>query len=946
MKNSLRPVLFLLIMASLITPLSAKAQDHLLITEFAIEPTVGEFIEIHNPTEAPIDLSNYYLSDATFSGGNQYYYNTVTGLTTAGGGGGGSFADFNARFPAGATIGPDEFQIIALNGSANFTTTYGVPPTYELYEDGAAADAIPDMLEATTGSINRQGGLSNDGEVLVLFHWNGQSDLVQDVDYVVWGDKVEAVSKTGISIDGPDADSTPSAYLADTAIPEQFVVNADNDADANPHNPGATAQRKLDVEDLETWTGGNGLTGHDETSENTSWKGGIWSINAPATPGWRALGDSVNIADFQFVRAAEVGTDANENSPFDGDTVTVTGVVMHSTRAIFLGARWGAFIQDERGGPWSGYFIVQNDSTIAGTLLSAAQPGDKIKITGLLQEFPVNPNTQSITQSVIFTDPIVPIEFVDFGLALPAPIILKPGDLGATGAAEDPRLTERWESTLVRFENLTVVQNFAGQPGNVMTAGDETGTISIDDYFLGLRQYLDANQGLWPNLPAGTRVNVTGFVRDVLTGGAGRTTINPRSFDDIEIASSPPAITAVTRNPVAVTSADDVAVSANIADAQGPVARASVNFTVDNGPVQRVPMITSDNVAYTGTIPRQADGAFVQYFITAVDATNDSTDAANAQRFFYYVRDNGLTIFDVQYTPFANGNSGYTGLEVTVEGVATTDSSDFGYYYIQNGRDPWNGIWINDTQNNVKLGDRVRVTGTVQENFNVTRLNNVSNVTVLSTGNAVPGPVIVTTGELRAGATAEQYEGMLVRVLGAKVTNPFPDGTSNFGEFSINDGSGEVRVDDEAAGFRGNLDSTFALGDSLVSITGIHYFSFSNYKMLPRNDIDVVRFSVGVEEKPSGVLQTYALEQNYPNPFNPETTIGYHIAQKGQVTITIYSMLGQKVKTLVDESKPAGAYRVVWNGRDERGVAVPTGMYFYRMKSGEFTQVRKLLLLK
>jgi hypothetical protein len=329
-----------------------------------------------------------------------------------------------------------------------------------------------------------------------------------------------------------------------------------------------------------------------------------------------------------------------------------------------------------------------------------------------------------------------------------------------------------------------------------------------------------------------------------------------------------------------------------------------------------------------------------------VDATNDSTDAANAQRFFYYVRDNGLTIFDVQYTPFANGNSGYTGLEVTVEGVATTDSSDFGYYYIQNGRDPWNGIWINDTQNNVKLGDRVRVTGTVQENFNVTRLNNVSNVTVLSTGNAVPEPVIVTTGELRAGTTAEQYEGMLVRVMGAKVTNPFPDGTSNFGEFSINDGSGEVRVDDEAAGFRGNLDSTFALGDSLVSITGIHYFSFSNYKMLPRNDIDVVRFSVGVEEKPSGVLQTYALEQNYPNPFNPETTIRYHIAQKGQVTITIYNMLGQKVKTLVDENKPAGAYIVVWNGRNERGVTVPTGMYFYRMKSGEFTQVRKLLLLK
>ncbi|MGH7493212.1 MAG: T9SS type A sorting domain-containing protein [bacterium] len=923
-----------------------RAQDHLLITEFAIEPTVGEFVEIYNPTDASIDLSNYFLTDATFPGGNQYYYNTVTGLTAVGGGGGGTFADFNARFPAGATIGPNEFQTIALNGSANFTTTYGVPPTYELYEDGSAADAIPDMLEATTGSINRQGGLSNDGEVLVLFYWDGQSDLVQDVDYAVWGDKVEAVSKTGVSIDGPDADTTPSTYLTDTAIPQQFVVNADNDTDANPHDLGSTAQRKLDVEDIETWTGGNGLTGHDETSENTSWKGGIWSINAPATPGWRALGDSVNIADYQFLRAEDVGMLANDDSPFNNDTLAVTGVVMHSTRAIFLGARWGAFIQDERGGPWSGYFVVQNDSNVAGTLLSAAQPGDKIRITGQLQEFPINPNTPSITQSVLFTDPIVPIEFVDFGLTPPAPIILKPGDLGATGAAEDPRLTERWESTLVRFENLTVTQNFAGQPGNVMTAGDETGTISIDDYFLGLRQYLDANQGVWPNLPAGTRVNVIGFVRDVLTGGAGRTTINPRSLADIEVASSPPAITAVTRNPVAVTSANDVQVSANIVDAQGPIARASINFITDNGPVQRVPMTTMDNTVFSGTIPRQADGVFVQYFITAVDGTNDSTDAANAQRYFYYVRDIGLTIFDVQYTPFANGNSGYNGLAVTVEGVATTDSADFGYYYIQNGRDPWNGIWINDTQTNVKLGDRVRVTGTVQENFNVTRLGNVSNATVLGSGNAVPEPIIVTTGELRTGTTAEQYEGMLVRILGARVTNPFPDGASNFGEFSINDGSGELRVDDESGGFIGNLDSSYALGDSIVSITGIHYFSFSNYKLLPRNNNDVVRFSVGVEERPGNLPQIFALDQNYPNPFNPETTIRYQLAQKGQVTITIFNMLGQKVKTLVDENKPAGSHRVVWNGRDEHGLAVPTGMYFYRMKSGDFAQVRKLLLLK
>ncbi len=932
MRKSLPIVLLGFIAALLSVPQWAKAQDHLLVTEFVVTPTAGEFIEIYNPMAGAVDLTNYYLTDEIFNNNNNYV-NIVKGGFTA------FSSDFLVKFPDGATIAPKQFLTIAVSG-AGFKTTYNAASDYEIRGDDAA---VPDMAR---GAVGGSAGLSNDGEVIILFYWNGQSDLVQDVDIVVWGDKVEAVNKTGFRIDGPDAGTDSSAYLPETPVAQQTVVNAENDADPNPHNDGSSAQRKLDVEDVETWTGSNGITGHDETSENLSWKGGIWSINAAATPGWRALGDSVNIADFQFVRAAEIGATAQDNSPFAGDTVAVTGVVMHSTRQIFLGARWGAFIQDERGGPWSGYFIIQNDSTVSGTLLSAALPGDKIKITGVLQEFPTNPNTQSITQSVLFTDPVVPIEFVDFGLTLPAPIILKPDDLGAIGSSEDPRLTERWESTLARFEGLTVLSNFAGQPGNIMTAGDETGTIAVDDYFLALRTYLDANQGVWPNIPAGTRVNITGFVRDVVTGGAGRTTINPRSLADIEIASSPPAITNVTRNPVLVTSTTTPAISANIVDAQGPVVRASVNFSVDNGPVQRVAMTTADNVTFTGAIPRQANGAFVQYYIIAVDATNDSTNAANAQRYFYNVRDNGLTIFDVQYTPFTNGNSGYNGLVVTVEGVATTDSADFGYYYIQEGRDSWNGVWINDNVNNVKLGDRVRVTGTVQENFNVTRLSNVTSVVILGSGNPVPEPIIVKTGELRAGVTAEQYEGMLVRVLGAKVTNPFSDAPSNFGEFSINDGTGELRVDDEAAGFRGNLDSTFALGDSLISITGIHYFSFSNYKLLPRNDADVTRLIVGIEDSDTPQPVTYDLAQNYPNPFNPQTTIKYQLAKPGQVTITIFNMLGQKVKTLVDEAKPAGAYKVVWNGRDERNLAAPTGMYFYRMKSNEFVKVRKLLLLK
>ncbi|MDJ0663242.1 MAG: ExeM/NucH family extracellular endonuclease [Acidimicrobiia bacterium] len=263
----LRLVVAASLLASVVTALGVvsaqaaePAADHLLLSEIAVTPTEGEFIEIHNPTGSVIDLTDVYLTDATFAPGGTFYYEIVLG---DGSGGGGGFADFHARFPAGATIAAGEYQTVALNGSTNFDATYGVDPTYELYEDDGAPDAIPDMLEAEPGSIDGQGGLS-DGEVAVLYSWDGASDLVQDLDYAVWGDKNEAVDKTDVAIDGPDGDTDTSTYLDDTAVASQDVISADS------HAFGLTWQRADLTEGVETRTGGNGATGNNETSEKTS----------------------------------------------------------------------------------------------------------------------------------------------------------------------------------------------------------------------------------------------------------------------------------------------------------------------------------------------------------------------------------------------------------------------------------------------------------------------------------------------------------------------------------------------------------------------------------------------------------------------------------------------------------------------------------------------------
>lgn len=89
-----------------------------------------------------------------------------------------------------------------------------------------------------------------------------------------------------------------------------------------------------------------------------------------------------------------------------------------------------------------------------------------------------------------------------------------------------------------------------------------------------------------------------------------------------------------------------------------------------------------------------------------------------------------------------------------------------------------------------------------------------------------------------------------------------------------------------------------------------------------------------------------SLRQNYPNPFNLSTSIEYSLPVRNHVTIAIYNLLGQKVKTLVDEPRSAGLYRIGWNGRDDKGTAVSTGIYLCRFSTGDIVQTRKMLLLK
>ncbi|MBN2425909.1 MAG: T9SS type A sorting domain-containing protein [Calditrichaceae bacterium] len=99
-------------------------------------------------------------------------------------------------------------------------------------------------------------------------------------------------------------------------------------------------------------------------------------------------------------------------------------------------------------------------------------------------------------------------------------------------------------------------------------------------------------------------------------------------------------------------------------------------------------------------------------------------------------------------------------------------------------------------------------------------------------------------------------------------------------------------------------------------------------------------------ELPEGVINNYTLNQNYPNPFNPQTSISYSLPRPGQVSLIIYNVLGQKVKTLINGKADAGTHYHVWKGVDDRGNKVASGIYFYKLEAENFSAIKKMVLVK
>jgi len=624
------------------------------------------------------------------------------------------------------------------------------------------------------------------------------------------------------------------------------------------------------------------------------------------------------------------------------ETVTIEGIVTMPSGLSYAGAGVKFIFADVNGGPWSAILSYDPDSSAFPTLYE----GDLIQATGYIDEYSTGPANMT---ELFITEPINILDFEQ-----PLPVV----DMVNTGDLRWPTEAEQWGNVMVRIEDGIVTDNdFAYE---VFAVDDGTGSVLVDDDSDSIAAYFDA---VGPP-PVGSLVqSMEGWLYHHYGSNADSSAYKlcPLYVEDIEFGSGPPSITGLSREPCAPSASDnEVAVSCVILD-NSTIFEALVHYSVDGGDYVSVAMTSADDSTFTGVIP-VANTNTVYYYITATDDGADQSEPKTSvypndvdhDQLGFHVSDN-LTIGMVQETPWPSGNTLYEGCTVTLTGSVTADTAQYnsGYssYAFQDGTGQWNGL-VFDTEEMaiVTRGDEVSVTGLVTDNdpdwvFKFggnTRLINAT-VTVTSTGNDTPAPTGVSTSDLAQTAEeVESYEGVLVKLENVTVSSV------NAYDWSITDASGmETLIDDDMATMAAdNFMSDLEDGQELDYVMGIFNFSFGTYKIQIRDLADLGQM-VGIDDDVQVNPYDYALHENFPNPFNPETQIRFSVGGQENVKLIIYDVMGRQVRTLVNgESFRPGFHVVNWDGLDNAGHKVASGMYIYRIKAGDFIADKKMLLVK
>ncbi len=312
-----------------------------------------------------------------------------------------------------------------------------------------------------------------------------------------------------------------------------------------------------------------------------------------------------------------------------------------------------------------------------------------------------------------------------------------------------------------------------------------------------------------------------------------------------------------------------------------------------------------------------------------------------------------VSIYDIQYTevpgPDNTYPSPYDGQEVITTGIVTAiDYKGYldNFFISMPEGGAWKGVLVymaGDTT--IVVNDEVEITGTVEEYYGLTEItgyNQPITVTLLSSGNPVPAPVVITTAEL---ANSEEYENVLVEINDVVVTQA----PSEYGEWYVTDVSAQPCQMDDNFFYLDEIVPPIVVnvGDEWAILRGIVTYAYDEYEMSPRTPDDMI----AEVSTPENTVELNCLFIGcYPNPFNPETNALLSLKQESKVVMAVYNIKGEKVKTLVNGNLPAGMHTIPWNGADENGLSVASGIYFFKIDArdnfGDYTSLKKVILLK
>lgn len=664
----------------------------------------------------------------------------------------------------------------------------------------------------------------------------------------------------------------------------------------------------------------------------------------------------------QIQQPASIGS-CDDSSTYFRDTVRIRGVVVCDGGLAQAASGRNIWIQQNGGGAWNGIDLFgYNTATSPDDVLDLVA-GDSVEVLGFIDEFSGESEIRPLQAGTSVTL---------LGSGRPVfSTVVNIADLNDAARNNQIATGEQWEGGFIELQNVTVssVDYFSGGNRVSFNVQDGSGnTINVSDRFI--VQRLPANGGNFDQ-----RVPSVGDVycslkgvlvhsKNDCAGFSGRGyELYPFDTTHYVICSAAPNISGITRNAVCATPSNPVSICASIADADG-VASATLRYAVglSNNTYQSVTMTNTSGSTYCADIPAQADGSFIKFYISATDNASNTSIVPNVpggvDPKWYWSRNNGCTIYDLQFVPstFASDQSGYLGNDVTVEGVVTASSSDLGYVFIQQENQiGWAGIMLvnNASLSQLSLGQKVQVSGSVEENFGFTRLN-VTNVTPNGTGTISPvslDPSVFTTYDL---ATNEIYESMLVELKNSTPSTPIyvvdqnPDAPSNFAEWRVGSdqfdpSSGSRIISGRQTGSAFSSLNVSAVNDSMWEVTdglmnvpvcvmhvgdqfdairGIMFYSFSNMKLAPRNNND---FTNG----PACIITALDNEVNgdkivaYPNPTMGRLTVEYSL--HGNATVALMDLMGRNVasanlnglngsESLDLSNLPAGTYVMVVTG--------------------------------